>query len=75
MSSRSSEKQIMGIFPQADLVSNLEDIEDAKSLIAWQIFEEFMSSAVSQHKEQITSMFNDYCRENPHAVECSIYTS
>ncbi|MGK7922557.1 MAG: CP12 domain-containing protein [Trichodesmium sp.] len=74
MSNRSSEKQIMGIFPQADSVTNLEDIEDAKSLIAWQIFEELMGSAVNQHRQQITSMFNDYCKENPHAVECNIYS-
>ncbi len=75
MSSSSSEKQVMAIFPQTHSVSNLQDIENTKSLIAWQIFEGFMGSAVNQHKEQITSMFNDYCRQNPHAIECSIYPS
>ena len=75
MSTRSSEKQVMAIFPLADSVTNLEDIENAKSLIAQQILEEFMGSAVNYHKQQITSMFNDYCRENYDAVECNIYLS
>ncbi|MGD1716645.1 CP12 domain-containing protein [Hydrocoleum sp. CS-953] len=73
MSTRSSKKQVTVIFPHAHSVTNLEDIEEAKSPIAWQIFEEFMSSAVNHHKQQITSMFDDYCRENPDAVECNIY--
>ena len=73
MSSSSSEKQVMPMFTEVYSVTNVEDIEGAKSLIAWQIFEEFLGSTVEQQREQIVSMFNDYCRENPQAVECSIY--
>ena len=73
MSSSSSEKQVMPMFTEVYSVTNVEDIEGAKSLIAWQIFEEFLGSTVEQQREQIVSMFNDYCREHPQAVECSIY--
>ncbi|NES65047.1 MAG: hypothetical protein F6K24_07190, partial [Okeania sp. SIO2D1] len=27
----------------------------------------------NRQKQQIASMFDDYCRQNPHAIECSIY--
>lgn len=71
----SSDKVIVAPLPLADSVTNLQDVESAKSLIAWQIFEELLGSTVNQQRQQIVSIFNDYCRENPHAVECSIYSS
>ncbi|NEP91314.1 MAG: hypothetical protein F6K18_33435 [Okeania sp. SIO2C2] len=29
----------------------------------------------NQQKQQIAYIFDNYCRQNPHAVECSIYSS
>ncbi|NEP72355.1 MAG: hypothetical protein F6K25_10085 [Okeania sp. SIO2G4] len=52
---------------------NLEDIDSAKSPIAWQIYEEFLGNIANRQKQQIASMFDDYCRQNPDAIECSIY--
>ncbi|NEP05241.1 MULTISPECIES: CP12 domain-containing protein [Okeania] len=75
MFSSSSKKSTITTFTRTYSATNLQDIDSAKSPIAWQIYEEFLGSIANQQKHQIASMFNDYCRQNPHAIECSIYSS
>ena len=75
MSSISSERSLITTFTQTYSVTNLEDIDSTKSPIAWQIYEEFLGGIANRQKQQIASMFDDYCRKNPYAVECSIYSS
>ncbi|MGB3511347.1 MAG: CP12 domain-containing protein [Microcoleaceae cyanobacterium] len=75
MCRNSSDRVILAAFPQADSVTNIEDIDSAKFPIAWAIFEEFLASTVDRQRQEIVSLFNDYCRQNPNAVECSIYPS
>ncbi|NER07599.1 MAG: hypothetical protein F6K17_36075 [Okeania sp. SIO3C4] len=73
MLSSSSERSIITTFTQTYSVTNLQDIDSAKSPIAWQIYEEFLANIANRQKQQIASMFDDYCRQNPHGIECSIY--
>ncbi|NEQ75628.1 MAG: hypothetical protein F6K23_22810 [Okeania sp. SIO2C9] len=73
MLSSSSERSIITTFTNTYSATNLEDIDSAKSPIAWQIYEEFLGNIANRQKQQIASMFDDYCRQNPHALECSIY--
>ena len=75
MSSKSSDELIVAVFPQAHSVNNLQDVDRAKSPIAWQIFDEFVGSTVNQHRQQIVFLFDDYCKQNPNAIDCSIYSS
>ena len=73
MCRNNSDRVILPAFPLVNSVSNVQDIDSAKSPIAWQIFEEFLGSTINQQRQEIVSLFNDYCRQNPNAVECSIY--
>ncbi|MBP0019119.1 MAG: Calvin cycle protein CP12 [Cyanobacteria bacterium SBLK] len=58
---------------QARAVCSTEGATSPECAVAWDAVEELQAEAAHQRQEQPKSSLEQYCDDNPDAVECRIY--